>query len=233
MSFGAVAGVATSLISASMNADASSNAADAIREGNQAATGFNRESFERVRALLAPYVDVGTRANAGQADLIGVNGNDKSAAAIQQLQQGPQFTAARRLGETGILQNASATGGLRGGNVQGAIAQFDEGLLGQIIQQQFGNLGALSTLGENAAVGTGNAAVSTGGANAALAQGSGGANAGGILGAQAGVNGGINGIINAAGVIAGRGAAGGGGGSGGGGDGSLVANPGGYLNYFQ
>ena len=60
-------------------------------------------------------------------------------------------------GETAILQNASATGGLRGGNTQAALAQFRPQLLAQLIESQYSKLGGLVSIGQNAASGTGNA----------------------------------------------------------------------------
>lgn len=75
--------------------------------------------------------------------------------AINQFEQSPMFQALARQGEEAILQNASATGGLRGGNVQGALAQFRPALLNQQIQQQFQNLGGLTALGQSSAAGVG------------------------------------------------------------------------------
>lgn len=75
--------------------------------------------------------------------------------AINQFEQSPMFQALARQGETAILQNASATGGLRGGNVQGALGQFRPALLNQQIQQQFQNLGGLTALGQSSAAGVG------------------------------------------------------------------------------
>ena len=82
--------------------------------------------------------------------------------AISQFEQSPMFQALARQGEDAILQNASATGGLRGGNVQGALGQFRPALLNQQIQQQFQNLGGLTALGQSSAAGIG-----VGGQNAA------------------------------------------------------------------
>lgn len=75
--------------------------------------------------------------------------------AINQFEQSPMFQALARQGETAILQNASATGGLRGGNVQGALGQFRPALLNQQIQQQFQNLQGLTALGQSSAAGVG------------------------------------------------------------------------------
>jgi len=46
-----------------------------------------------------------------------------------------------------MLQQASATGGLRGGNIQAALAQFRPQLLQQLIEQRYGRLGGMTGLG--------------------------------------------------------------------------------------
>ena len=61
-----------------------------------------------------------------------------------------------------LLQRASATGGLRGGNIQGALAQFRPQLLSSLIEQQYGRLGGMTSLGQQSAVGVGNAGMQTG-----------------------------------------------------------------------
>jgi len=58
-----------------------------------------------------------------------------------------------RQGENALLQNASATGGLRGGNVQSALAQYRPQILSDLINQQYGRLGGLSQMGQAAAGG--------------------------------------------------------------------------------
>jgi len=84
-------------------------------------------------------------------------------------------------GTNSILQNASATGGLRGGNTQAALASFSPNLLAQTIQQQYQNLGGLTSVGQNAAAMTGNAGMQTGQGIANLLQQQGAAIAGGDL----------------------------------------------------
>ena len=75
--------------------------------------------------------------------------------AISQIEGSAGFQALARQGEEGILQNASATGGLRGGNVQGALAQFRPALLNQFIEQQYGRLGGMARIGQASAAGVG------------------------------------------------------------------------------
>jgi len=83
-------------------------------------------------------------------------------AAFNAIEQSPGFQAIARQGEEAILQNASATGGLRGGNTQGALARFRPALLDEFINRQFSRLGNIASMGQNAAAGVGNAGMQTG-----------------------------------------------------------------------
>jgi hypothetical protein len=102
--------------------------------------------------------------------------------AVSGFEANPLFQALARQGEEGILQNASATGGLRGGNVQGALAQFRPSLLNQFIEQQYGRLGGLATLGQNSAAGVGAAGVNAASSISDLLGQAGAARAGSALG---------------------------------------------------
>ena len=88
-------------------------------------------------------------------------------------------------GEEAMLQNAAATGGLRGGNLQGALAQYRPQVLSQLIEAQYGKLGGLSQMGQSAAAGQGAAGLSTGANISNLLAQQGAAQAGGALGSAA------------------------------------------------
>jgi hypothetical protein len=140
-------------------------AGDAAAIQGQAAQGGideQRRQFDAVQKLLQPYAQAGTGALAQQQALLGMGTPEAERAAIERIQGGQTFQALQQQGENAILQNASATGGLRGGNVQGALAQFRPALLSGLIDQQYSRLGGLASLGQNAAAGVGNAGMSTG-----------------------------------------------------------------------
>lgn len=169
-------------------AEAQTNAANTASSAQLQATqlGIDQQNkqFEAIQKLLAPYQQAGTGALTAQQNLLGLNGNGAQGAAIDAIKNGAQFGTLAQQGENAILSNASATGGLRGGNVQGALAQFRPALLQQLIQQQYGNLGGLTSIGQNAAAGVGNAGLSTGNSITQLLQ------AGGNAQAQAALTGG-------------------------------------------
>ncbi len=112
-----------------------------------------------------------------------VDGATAQQQAVSQLEQSPMFQTMARQGEDAIAQNASATGGLRGGNTQGALARFRPQLLDQFIERQYGRLAGIAQAGQNAAGATANAAGAMGGNIADLLVGRGQAQAGAI-GAQ-------------------------------------------------
>lgn len=143
----AAATAATALVGAYSANKASKTQQSASNQG----LGLQREQYNNSIGYFEPYRDAGADALAQQRALIGLNGFGEQDAAIGQIQNGAQFQALNRQGQDAILQNASATGGLRGGNTQAALAQFSPQLLQSLIQQQYANLGGLSTLGQNSA----------------------------------------------------------------------------------
>ena len=112
-----------------------------------------RRQFDKFVELMAPYVTAGTGALGGQQALLGLGGAEAQQQAITGIEGSPQFQAMVQQGENAILQQAAATGGLRGGNVQAALAQFRPQVLSDLINQQYTRLGGLSTMGQNAAAG--------------------------------------------------------------------------------
>lgn len=181
MSWIAAAVVGSAVVGGAMQSRSARTAANAQTQAADAGIAEQRRQFDQVRELLNPYVQAGTGALQGQLDLAGLGGADAQAAAIQRIEQGPQFTSMIQQGENAILQNASATGGLRGGNTQGALAQFRPQVLNSLIDQQYSRLGGISSMGQNAAAGVGNAGMQTGANVSNLIQQQGAAQAGGAL----------------------------------------------------
>lgn len=200
-----VGSLAAGLYSSHKQANAAEDASNAqIAAGDRGIAEQHRQ-FDAVQKLLQPYVTTGSTALGQQGDLAGLNGAGAQQSAIAALQSSPQFAALQQQGTNSILQNASATGGLRGGNTQGALAQFSPALLSQLITDQYSRLGGLSSMGQNAAAGVGNAGLQTGNNVSQLLQQQGAAQAGNALAqgrAQAGY---ANAITGALGSYAGLG----------------------------
>jgi hypothetical protein len=160
---------------------AASTAAGAQIATSDAGIVEQRRQFDAIQKLLSPYITAGTGAISAQQNLIGLGGATEQQKAIDALQQSPQFQMLQQQGENALLQNASATGGLRGGNLQAALAQFRPQLFSQLIESQYGKLGALSGLGQASAAGQAAAAQQTGSDIATLLGQQGAAQAGSAL----------------------------------------------------
>lgn len=180
---GPVGGMVGSAIGGGIEGERSASQAAGIQSGAaQAGIDEQRRQFDAIQKLLQPYAQAGTGALGQQQALLGLAGAPAQQQAITALEQSPQFTAMLQQGENAMLQNASATGGLRGGNTQAALAQFRPALLAKTIQDQYARLGGLTSIGQNAAAGVGNAGMQTGSNVSNLLQQQGAAQAGGVLG---------------------------------------------------
>ena len=210
---------------ANAQTQASEAAIQAQIEAQDKAIAEQRRQFDTVQSILAPFVESGRSALASQQALIGLAGPQAQQAAIAGIQGGPEYGALVRAGEDAILANASATGGLRGGNVQGALAEFRPQVLSSLINQRFDQLGGLTSAGQASAAGQAQAAQGLGqgvsgallntGANiGSLQQQIGAARAGSALARGQATSDLFNGITGAIGTVAGMGGFGGlGGGS--------------------
>jgi hypothetical protein len=122
-------------------------------QGLQGAMGSLQQGFDRGIAGFQPYQAAGTEALNPLSALSGARGQD---AFNQAYIDNPYVNFLREQGERSVVGNASATGGLRGGDVMKELTRFGQGLAGQGIQQQIGNLQFLTGQGMNAAQGAGN-----------------------------------------------------------------------------
>jgi len=199
----AVVAVAGSAVIANQQKQAAKGAAFAQNQAANAGIAEQRSQWDSIQAMLAPYVQAGTGAMGAQQALIGLSGPEAQQKAIAELQNSPQFQALTQQGENAILSKASATGGLRGGNVQAALGQFRPQLLSQLIEQQYGRLGQISSLGQASAAGQAAMGQQQGVNVSNLLSQVGQAQAGGYL-AQGAANAGLaNGISQFGGALAG------------------------------
>ena len=198
--------VGSSVVGGAIQADASrsaaNTAADAQANASKAAISEQQKRFQQVQQLLSPYTLTGVGSLSAQRGLVGLDGVAAQQSAIANLQNGPQMAAFQQQGENAILQNASATGGLRGGNTQAALAQFRPQLLNSLIENQYNKLGGLTSIGQNSAAMTGNAGMSTGNNISQLMEGIGAARAGQAMAQGQATQNAISGITQGIGAAA-------------------------------
>ena len=202
MTWGFVAVAGATVVSGAIQSNAARKAAGAQGAAAAEATAEQRRQFDELRRLLAPYAESGPPALKEMMALAGLGGTpdfvgprvpgveyqspqEAQQAAISRIEQSPFFQSSVRQGEEAMLQQASATGGLRGGNIQGALAQFRPAMLQNAIEQQYSRLAGLTTLGQQSAAGVGSAGMQTGVNIGGLLLRGGAAQAGGIIGQAA------------------------------------------------
>lgn len=160
----AIGRVVGGITGATQQGQAAERAAATQAGASEAAIAEQRRQFDMLTELLRPYVEAGQPALQGQQALIGLRGAPEQQAAISAIEQSPFFQSAVRQGEEALLQRASATGGLRGGNIQAALAQFRPQMLESQIAQQYERLGGLTSLGQASAAGQAGAGMQSAGA---------------------------------------------------------------------
>ena len=112
-----------------------------------------------------PYQEFGKTGLERYSDLAGFNGAEAQSSEIDMLRSSPLYKTLYDSGEEAVLSNASATGGLRGGNTNRSLYELGENTLSSVIAQQLGNYGSAIGVGSGA---TG--AVSAFGANSVAQQ---------------------------------------------------------------
>jgi len=197
----------TAIGGAVLQSNAARSAASTQARAAEAGQDTQMAMFRRTQEILAPYVragreelptlgrfaDVGPMALERQIALGGLRGAAAQERAIAGVQRQPRFGELVEAGESAILSNAAATGGLRGGNVQRSLADFRADLLANEIEREYARLGGLTAfgqgvsqnlaqMGQSAGAGTGVAAMQAGQNIAALQGAAGAARAGGTLG---------------------------------------------------
>lgn len=176
-----VGDVVGGITGAKQQGEAAERAGEIQAGAAEAGIAENRRQFDKLIELMSPFVSQGTQAFGAQADLLGLNGTSAQQAAIQGLEASPQFSSLVKQGENALLQNAAATGGLRGGNTQNALSTLRPQMLSALIESQYSKLGGLSQMGQASAAGQASAGMQSAGAISDLLAQQGAARAGGVL----------------------------------------------------
>lgn len=150
-----------SLIGSGAAKKASRKAESAQLEYLNKALGEQQRQFEVTRQDYAPLLSLLAPSVAQLGNGTGINGAERQQEFLTSLQNSPLLESLYRTGTEGVLQNASATGGLRGGNTQRGLADFRADTFAGQFDAQLARLAGLAGLGSGATQ-----AVSTFGANA-------------------------------------------------------------------
>lgn len=158
----ALAPVVGGIFSSGSKSQAAGNAAQSQIRGMGEAITEQQKAYEDIQKLLQPYLSAGSQALSGQLDLAGLSTPEQQAQRISALENSPFFQSMVKQGENAILANASAIGGLRGGDLRQSLSQFRPQLLNQLIEQQYSKFGQIGASGQNALNALTNARFNTG-----------------------------------------------------------------------
>jgi hypothetical protein len=140
-------GVSSALLSGHSNKNAVGAANDALQLGlTNGQNALNSQLADSMQAL-SPWSMGGQQAFGQLGDLAGLHGGGAQGSIIDSLKASPLYQSLFRNGQDTLLNNASATGGLRGGNFQSSLANFGSDTLAQVIQQQLQGYSGLATQG--------------------------------------------------------------------------------------
>lgn len=138
------------IIGGNKQAKASKEAARLQYEATQDGIAESRRQFNQTREDYQPFRDLGYGALDNFGDLIGINGAEAQQSEIDLLRASPLYQSLFDNGQEAMLASASATGGLRGGNFQGALADFGRDTLNTVIRDQLANYGGAIGIGSGA-----------------------------------------------------------------------------------
>lgn len=201
--------------------DAAREAAGVQAEASTAGIEEIRRQFDLTREDLRPRIeaeqtrfeteqtrfDAGSEALQEQQALIGLRGDKEQLTALRNLRESPGQLFLRLRQQRALVRNASAIGGLGGGNVRTALQEQATGFAQQDLQNQFGRLGSIvnpagNTAGNTAAqLGQFGAQSTANIANLGIAGAE--ARASGILGAQQAETQATNQVLQFGGQVAG------------------------------
>lgn len=148
MSWGLAAVAGASLVSGVIGSNASKDAAAQQRAGVDAGIASQERMFDKSLELQEPYREAGYEALTGLRQLVDPQGR---AEMLQGYYTSPEYSQMSSQVEEQQLRNAAATGGLRGGGNQAALATIAPQLGQQYLSSQYNGLTGLANMGMGAA----------------------------------------------------------------------------------
>lgn len=162
MGFGIIATVSAGLGAALIGSNAAGDASDAQVAAAESGNAAQLQMFQEVLSQLQPYNDAGQSSLGSMLAMVGLGGEGEQQAIVDNVRNSPEYAARLEASEAAILGNASATGGLRGGRTQLALAENSSQLLAQELDTRYNRLTGITQFGQASAAQTGAQAVNTG-----------------------------------------------------------------------
>lgn len=159
----AAIGASSARSAAKAQSAAARRAGDAQLQASRESIAFQKEQAELARELMDPFRRAGVSGLDQMMALGGMSGAEAQREAVQAIEESPEFEALQRQGTQGLLSGASATGGLRGGDTQRALAELRPNLLMGLADRNYNRLTGLTNLGQASAAGQAGNAMALGG----------------------------------------------------------------------
>lgn len=196
-------GVIGSVIGAGKQADAATEAARIQATAAEKGQELVAQQFGATKETLDPFIQGAGGAFERQQAFAGGLGAEAQAQAFSEFQESPNVAFLREQGLRGIDQQASARGGLGGGERLKALTQFSQGLALQDFNNQFNRLGAVTGTGLGAAQSLAGAGANQAAQQANLLSQGGRAQAQGVTGRSQAFQSGLRGVGQALGTAIG------------------------------
>lgn len=177
-------GAGTSLLGASQESQAANLAAQ-----------IQEQMFNKASSLESSYISAGTT-SLGQLQALLGQGGGGTAGELSALQATPGYQFTLQQGLQALTDQATATGGVGGGNTLKALMSYGSGLADQTYQQAVTNAQNLVNTGAGSANALAGLAYNTGTAVGSDITGSGNALAAGTTGASNATTGGANSLVS-------------------------------------
>lgn len=195
-----IAGAVVPALGSALGASGNSKAIKKANAAQQAAIAAAQQQFQQTygeaKTNFNPYIAGGLEASDQTNRLLGIgdhltgtasnplSAQQQQTGALAALKDSPLFKSVFNTGQEAVLQNAAATGGVRGGNVQNALAENGENTFASVLQNYLAQLGGVAGQGLSASSGLANLGANNAQSLGNLFQASGASNAGAILGQQ-------------------------------------------------
>ena len=176
---------------------AEKDAAEAGLRGTREGIAAQERQFNQTREDLLPFIQAGQAGIDPLTALLGVQGPEAERSALQDFMESPGQAFLRKRGERAVMRNASALGGLDGGNVLKALSEFGIGTAANQLGERKDRLAQLTGLGSGVGTNLGGIGSASAANISNLSQLGGQIEGQGITGRASGIAGGLKRIAGA------------------------------------
>jgi hypothetical protein len=117
-----------------------------IQKGVDQQLASQRKQLDYLKRVQKPVLDLRNKALPQLAGFygLGADAGEYQQQFVDTARQSPFYQSMLDQGEEAVMRNAAATGGVRGGNVQQALAQNSQNVLQGLVNQQLQGLGSFA-----------------------------------------------------------------------------------------